>query len=55
MHDAYVTNLHEWKSTGTNWIALYVNIDNATYFDSFRSESISKEIKKIFTKYPNKN
>ena len=32
---AYVINLDEFKSIGTNWIALYVNSENIQYFDSF--------------------
>ena len=40
-------NLDEFKSIGTYLIALYVNGNNATYFDSFRVEHISKEIKKL--------
>ena len=40
---AYVINLDEFKSIGTHWIALYVNRNNATYFDSFRVEDISKK------------
>ena len=44
---AYVMNLDEFKSIGTYLIALYVNGNNATYFDSFRVEHISKEIKKL--------
>ena len=32
---AYVTNLDEFKSIGTHWIAFYVNGNNITYFDSF--------------------
>ena len=38
---AYVTNLDEFKSIGTHWIALYVSANNrrtssdAIYFDSF--------------------
>ena len=39
----YVINLDEFKSIGTHWIALYVNRNNATYFDSFRVEDISKK------------
>ena len=31
----YVINLNEYESLGTSWIALYVNGDNVTYFDSF--------------------
>ena len=34
------------KKTKT-WVALYVNGDNATYFDTFGVEYISKESKKI--------
>ena len=33
-----------YKSIGTNWVALYVNADNVTNFDSFRVEYIPKEI-----------
>ena len=32
---AYIINLDEYKSKGTHWIVLYVNAENATYFDSF--------------------
>ena len=44
---AYVINLDEFKSVGTNWIALYVNGNNEIYFDSFGLEHIPKEIKKF--------
>ena len=50
---AYVINLDEFKSIGTNWIALYVNGNNerasytATYFDSFGVKHIPKNIKKF--------
>ena len=44
---AYVTNLDEFKSKGTHWIAFYVNAENVTYFGSFRVEHISKEIRKF--------
>ena len=40
-------NLDGYKSIGTNWIALYVNDVNVTYFDSFGVEYIVKEIKKF--------
>ena len=43
---AYVINLDEFKSTGTHWIALYVNGNNFIYFDSFGVERIPKEITK---------
>ena len=41
----YVINLNMYISIGTHWIALYVNGDNATYFDGFGVEYILKEIK----------
>ena len=43
----YIINLNESESIGTYWIALYVNDNNVTYFDSFGVEHISKEIKKF--------
>ena len=33
------------ESTEKHWIALYVNGDNVTYFDSFGVENNLKEIK----------
>ena len=50
---AYVINLDKYKSIGIDWIVLYVNGKNrrasydAIYFDSFRIEHITKEIRKI--------
>ena len=44
---AYVINLDEFKSIGTQWIALYVNNNNIIYFDSFGVRHILKEITKI--------
>ena len=41
---ANVINLGEYKSIGTHWIGLYVNVENVTYFDSFGVEYIQKEI-----------
>ena len=32
---------------GTHWIALYVNNETVTYFDSFGIEHIPKEVKKF--------
>ena len=43
----YIINLDEDESIGTHWIALYVNDNNVTYFDSFGVEHIPNEIKKI--------
>ena len=47
---AYVTNLDDFKPTGTHWIALFVNGKNVMYFDTFGVEHISKEIKKCIGK-----
>ena len=41
MHD----NLEEYESIGTQWIALYVNRYNVTYFYGFGVEHIPKETK----------
>ena len=46
--------INEFKSIGSHWIALYVNGDNMTYFDSFRVECIPKKIQgqqKFYIKY----
>ena len=42
---AYVINLVEYSDIGTQWVALYVQNNNVTYFDSFGVEHIPKEIK----------
>ena len=42
---AYVINLDEYSDIGTDWVALYGNNNNVTYFDSFGVEHIPKEIK----------
>ena len=42
---AYVINLDEHSDIGTHWIALWVSINNVTYFASFQVEHIPKEIK----------
>ena len=41
---AYIINLDEYESIGTHWIALYVNDNYVTYFDSSGVEHIQKEI-----------
>ena len=40
----YVVNFDEYKSVGTQWIAVYVNGDNVTYFDNFGVQYIPKQI-----------
>ena len=42
-YGAYVINLDEYSDIGTHWVALYVH--DVTYFHSFGSEHIPKEIK----------
>ena len=37
---AYVINLDEHSDIGTHWVALYVNNNDVTYFDSFCVEHI---------------
>ena len=46
---AYVINLDEYHNIRTHWVALYVNNNTATYFDSFGVEHIPKEIIKFIT------
>ena len=57
---AYIINLDEYSDIGTHWVALYVENNDATYFDSFRVEHIPKDIRtfisnkkiqKIFLEY----
>ena len=43
----YIINLDEYQSIGTHLIALYVNDNNVTYFNSFTIEHIPKEIRKF--------
>ena len=45
--EAYITCFDEYADIGTHWIALYMNGNAVTYFDSFGVEHISKEIKKF--------
>ena len=42
---ACVVNLDEYSDIGTQWVALYVQNNDVTYFDSFRIEHIPKEIR----------
>ena len=42
---ADIINLDEYSDIGTHLVALHVNNNNVTYFDSFGVEHISKEIK----------
>ena len=52
----YIINLYEYSDIGTHWVALYVQNNDVTYFDSFGVEHIPKEIKtfigrQIFLEY----
>ena len=42
---AYVINLDEYSDIGSHWVALYVQNNDVTYFNSFGIEHITKEIK----------
>ena len=42
---AYPINRDEYSDIGTHWVALYVQNNNFTYFDSFGVDHIPKEIK----------
>ena len=44
---ADVINLDEYRDIGTHWVALYVNNNTVTYFDSFGVEHILTEIMKF--------
>ena len=43
----YIIDLDEYESIATCWIALYVNDNNISYFDSFGVDHIQKQIKKL--------
>ena len=46
----YVINLDEYSDIGTHWVALYVQNNNVTYFDSFGVKDISKEIRTFISR-----
>ena len=48
----YIINLDGCESIGTHWIALYVNDENVTYFDSLGVEPILNKTRK-FIEYKN--
>ena len=43
----YIINLDEHSDIGTHWVALWVNNNNVTYFDSFGVEHNPKKIIKF--------
>ena len=42
--EAYVTNPNDKQSEGTHWVSLFVDKDNAVYFDSLGIEYIPQEV-----------
>ena len=46
-HFPYITNLDEYESIVTHWVALYENAKNVTYFDSFGVDHFPKEFRKF--------
>ena len=52
---AYVINLDEYSDIGTHWVALYVQNNNVSYFDSFGVEHIPKQIKAFINNNNNNN
>ena len=44
---AYIINSDEYESIGTHWIALFVNAEIITYYDSFGVEQILREIREF--------
>ena len=51
---AYVIHLDEYSDIETHWVALYLQNNNVTYFDSFGVEYILKEIKAFIINNNNK-
>ena len=47
----YLVNLDEYHSVETHWIALYVNVNNMTYSDSFGVENNRNRQQKHYNKY----
>ena len=47
----YIINFDEYSDIGTHWVALHVNNNDVTYFNSFGVEHIPREIK-TFINHP---
>ena len=43
----YVVNLDDMGQSGTHWVAIFINDDRATYFDSFGVEHLPEEVKRF--------
>ena len=52
---AYVINLDVYSDIRTHWVALYVQDNDVTYFNSFGVEHIPKEIKAFIDNKNKKN
>ena len=42
--EAYKINLDEYSDIGTHWVALHIQNNDVTYFDSFGVEHIPKKL-----------
>ena len=47
MDGVYIINLDEYSDIGTHWVALYVQNNDVTYFDSFGVEHIPKKLEHL--------
>ena len=47
--ETYAVNLDNYKSIIPHWIALHINGNDATCFDSFGVDNIPKEIKEFIS------
>ena len=45
---AYLVNLDKYSNIGTQWVALYAQNNDVSYFYSFRVEPIPIEVKTFF-------
>ena len=52
---AYIINLDKYSDIGTHWVALPVNNNNVTYFNSFGVEHIPKQIEAFVNNNNNNN
>ena len=46
-NEAYIITLDEYSDIGSHWIALYLQNNDVTYFDSLGAEHIPEEIRKF--------
>ena len=43
----YLININEYANIGTNWVAISIKNDTATYIDGFGVEHIPKKVKRL--------